>query len=925
MSSAESANPLQDVNFLSGENAVYIAHLYQSYLLNPENVNEEWQSYFVGLGDNERDVLADFIRPIWPQKQLRQENTVKIRVNTDSSQKALVYRTIEAYRRFGHLSAKLNPLTNEKPPKHPSLLIAQGQDLQQQIDLQGVWHQSNLTLGELIQKLEDLYCGTFSLEAGHIYDINKQDWLQKRFEQGLEAEKLSSSTQKDILKSLIEADSFERFLHLKYPTAKRFGLEGCESLIPGLDQALKRFSQSGIQDVVFGMAHRGRLNVLAHILQKPYEAFFAEFSGQESRQVAHFMGDVKYHLGWDVIRNIHHQEMQLSLAANPSHLEFVNTVVLGKIRAIQDKKYPENRQKAVAILLHGDAAFAGQGIVAETLMLSELKGYKTEGTLHIVINNQIGFTTNPGNSRSSAHCTDIAHMIQAPVLHVNADDVEAVVKAFVLAVDYRQMFQSDVVINLVGYRRNGHNETDEPAFTQPIMYQKIASHPSVRSIYSDQLIKENTLTKEDDQQLQNEIQQKLNQSYAIKDVTKKDTDEIRVQGYQDIKTGTTHTHLEKIGVVLTTIPSDLRVHPKLQKLLETRHKMINTEIPLDWGMAESLAFGSLILEGFNVRLSGQDSGRGTFSHRHAVIIDQETEREWIPLAELSNKNAQFTVIDSPLAEASVLGFDYGYTLADKNSLVLWEAQFGDFVNGAQVIIDQFITSSETKWSLTSGLVMLLPHGFEGAGPEHSSARLERFLELCVHDNIQVVNCTTPANYFHVLRRQMLRPYRKPLIVLTPKSLLRHKSAVSSVEQLMHDSSFLEVISDLPIVLEKVKRVVLCSGKIYYDLAQFQHENNVEDVVLVRLEQLYPFPKKELQNLLKNYPEAQVVWCQEEPHNMGAWAFIDPRMEEVLETAQNKHKRLIYIGRAAASSPATGYYTRHVDEQRRIIQSALTIK
>lgn len=938
-------------SFLTGDNALYIAHMYTSYLENSSSVSPEWHHYFASLENREEEGLKDFLGPTWAKQTSSQEKI------TPPSPTAFVPEDVKgaildsiraimlvrAYRARGHMIARLDPLNLAIYEPHPELdpktYGFTEQDYDRPIFINDVLGIHYATLREILERLQKTYCETIGIEFLHVQDPERKLWLQKRIEGegelGLGEPIHDIKWKKRILKELTAAEAFEQFLHVKYPAAKRFGLDGGESLIPGLEEMLHRSSVLGVEEVVVGMAHRGRLNVLTNILGKPYHAIFSEFQGQNSQpDQVQGSGDVKYHLGTSMDREFEGRKMHLSLTANPSHLEAVDPIVVGKVRAKQTQYNDTERVKVMGLLLHGDAAFAGQGIVAETFMLSQLHGYQSGGTFHVIINNQIGFTTAPAFARSTAHCSDLAMIVQAPIFHVNGDDPEAVVKVMRLAAEYRHIFKSDVVVDLVCYRRFGHNEADEPAFTQPLMYKAIREHPSIRQIYSQKLIQEGSLKQEDvatiERTIGRNLQENFQESISYKPSKadwlagkwegfspKTDTGKPALTG---IKKGT----LVAIGTALSQVPPDFHLHTKLNRFLSTRRQMITGDDPIDWSMGEALAFGSLLVEGHLVRLSGQDSARGTFSQRHTVLRDQETEKKYIPLNHISPTQALFEVWDSPLAEASVLGFELGYSLAEPRALVMWEAQFGDFANGAQVIIDQFISAGESKWLRMSGLVMLLPHGYEGQGPEHSSARLERYLQLCGEDNMQVVNCTTPANYFHVLRRQIHRNYRKPLIVMTPKSLLRHKLAVSVLTEFETGSQFAEVLPDSLKPSSNFQRVILCSGKVYYDLLEKREEVGIKNIAIVRLEQLYPFPHEILVEILKPYKKADVVWCQEEPRNMGAWTYLDRRLEGVLIEANIQAKRPLYVGRPDAASPATGLLSRHIFEQNLLVSQALNL-
>jgi 2-oxoglutarate dehydrogenase E1 component len=898
-------------DLLSADNAGFLGDLYQQYLNNPDTVDIKWQRLF-------RDIAPESVGA----------STVGSSKSITDSIKALML--IRAYRVRGHLAANLDPLGIEKREFHSELDPASygftQADYDRPIFIDNAFGFEKATLKDILGRLQKTYCGYVGIEFMHIQDPDQKAWIQERVENN----RRPAIDHKKILQELSHAELFEKFLNTKFPGAKRFGLEGGESLIPAFEHVLDFFASKEVLEVNIGMAHRGRLCVLANIMSQPIRHILALFQGQSLNPDNYEgSGDVKYHLGYSSDREFNGRRLHLSLNANPSHLEAVDPVVLGKTRAKQDLQNDKMRKKIVSILLHGDAAFAGQGLVAESLGLCGLSGYETGGTLHFIINNQIGFTTSPPHSRSSPYSSDIAKAIQAPIFHVNGDHPEEAVWVSQLAADFIQTFGVDAVVDMTCYRRFGHNEGDEPAFTQPVMYKTIASHQTTRAIYAEYLQQNNLMQKQDIENISNQIQASLNQELeaaGVIDVSEKKLDWLegawsKIKESSDEDTGLSLDVLKKIGQKLCDIPPRINVHPKLSRILAQKHTMMETGSGIDWATAEALAFGSLLLENHPVRLSGQDSCRGTFSQRHAVIIDQINEERYVPLNNIDANQANFEVIDSPLSEASVLGFEYGYSSTNPDALVLWEAQFGDFANGAQVIIDQFISSGEKKWLRLSGLVMLLPHGFEGQGPEHSSARLERYLQLCAEDNMQVVNCSTPANYFHVLRRQLKNKWRKPLIVMTPKSLLRHKLAVSTLQDMQENTHFKPVIGDADI--NKAKRVVLCSGKIYYDLEEIRRSKNIKDVAIIRLEQFYPFPENALANELKNFKDVPFIWCQEEPENMGAWTFLDRKIEAVLKQVGNtKHPRPYYVGRKEAASPATGIPGKHEKEQNALAEKAL---
>ncbi len=965
--------PSEATSFLYGANATYIAELYTRYLTEPELVDTGWKSFFATLDDDSREVLRELHGASWApsdqsvigngeaeepplsaaapsgaatpiQRFLGGHGTVdQVRTSILDSIRALMM--IRVYRVRGHLLAKLDPLGLEKRDYHdelrPTTYGFGPADYERPIFLNYSLGMESATLRQILDTLHATYCHHIGVEFMHIQDPAQKAWIQERIEGARNHTDFTVNGKRAILERLTAAETFERFLQLKYTGTKRFGLDGGEALIPAMEQILKRGGQLGLTDVVIGMAHRGRLNLLANFMGKPFSAIFSEFEGNLSNpEDVQGSGDVKYHLGTSSDRDFNGNVMHLSLTANPSHLEAVNPVVSGKVRAKQRQNADDDRSKVMGLLLHGDAAFAGQGLVAETLLLSELKGYKTGGTIHFVINNQIGFTTTPQYGRSGPYPTEVAKSIQAPIFHVNGDDPEAVVHVARIATEFRQKFKKDVIIDMVCYRRHGHNEGDEPAFTQPIMYRKIKIHPTVRELYAQQLITEQVYTEAETDKVTQDFFKKLEGDFEAASSYKPNKADwlegkwaglSTSRGEEDAKAHTAvHTELlREVGTALTTLPADFDVHPKISRLLKTKQKMFDTGDGIDWATGEALAFGTLLVEGTHVRLSGQDCGRGTFSQRHAILYDQSTEYRYVPLNFVRpREQAKIEVHDSPLSEAAVLGFEYGYTLAEPYGLVMWEAQFGDFANGAQVIIDQFISSGESKWLRLSGLVLLLPHGYEGQGPEHSSARPERYLQLCAEENMQVCNITTPANYFHALRRQVRRTVRKPLIVMTPKSLLRHKLCVSNLNDFNIGSQFQRIIPETAAGQaspDKIRRVVLCSGKVYYDLVQERDSRGITDIAILRVEQLYPFPFTLLGKELHKYPNvAEVVWCQEEPENMGYWFFVDRRIETVLSRLDVPAKRPRYAGRPAAASPATGSNRRHHVEQAALVSDALTL-
>lgn len=952
-----------DDDFLVGSNALFVAELYSRYLEDPASVDPSWVPFFQNLKDDAAAVSQDFkgtararrdgriIGAIDPEaaaaavKKAKGEggkaSEADVRQAVVDSVRALML--IRAFRARGHMEANLDPLNLTPQEPFPELdWRSYGfveADLDRPIFLDNVLGLETATLRKIVQILRATYCGNIGVEFTHIMYPDQKAWVQRRIEGGRNHTDFTDKGKRAILERLTEAEEFERFLQVKYTGTKRFGLEGGESTIPALEQIVKRGGQLGVKNVVLGMAHRGRLNVLANFMKKPYRAIFSEFQGNSAKpDDVQGSGDVKYHLGTSSARDFDGNVVSLSLQANPSHLEVVDPVVEGQVRAKQFQRGDKEKAQVMGVLLHGDAAFAGQGIVAEVMMLSQLRGYGTGGTIHVITNNQIGFTTSPQYSRSGPYCTDIAKAVQAPIFHVNGDDPEAVVHVARIATEFRQEFHSDAVIDIVCYRRQGHNEADEPAFTQPLMYRKIATHPTTREIYAQKLVDEGVLKPGEPEQIIADFQKHLEGEFqAGKDYkpNKADWLEGRWKGlaqqldeeeFREERTGVAPELLQEVGRGLVRVPDDFNLNSKIARQLKAKAEMMSSGQGIDWATGEALAFGTLLLEGHKVRLSGQDCGRGTFSQRHARFVDQETEARYEPLGHLRPGNqGDFEVLDSPLSEAAVLGFEYGYSLAEPNGLILWEGQFGDFANGAQAIIDQFINSGESKWLRMSGLVMLLPHGYEGQGPEHSSARWERYLQLSAEDNWQVCNITTPANYFHALRRQLHRNFRKPLVIMTPKSLLRHKLCVSSLAEFETGTRFRRTYPETETTLvadNKIRRVCMCSGKIYYDLFEERAKRGVDDVAIVRIEQLYPWPKTTLVDIMRRYPNAELVWVQEEPGNMGPWTFVDRRLEYVCEEAGGKAKRPFYCGRASAASPATGLMKTHVAEQTWITSTAI---
>jgi 2-oxoglutarate dehydrogenase E1 component len=961
---------LKETSFLYGGNAEYVEGLYAKWAGDPGSVDPSWQAFFASLQDRADEVKRGVASPawtppaapkprpdwlsaidgMWPAVEVKLQSKLaerqpaaspdSVRAATLDSLRAIMM--IRAYRMRGHLRANLDPLGIASTPGDateldPATYGFSEADYDRPIFLDYVLGLETATVREILDILRRTYCGNVGVQYMHISDPREKGWIQERIEGRDKEISFTREGKIAILKKLIEAESFERFLHRRFPGTKRFGLDGAESIVPALEQIIKRGGALGVMDIVVGMPHRGRLNVLAAVMGKPYRAIFHEFQGGSTMPSdVEGSGDVKYHLGASSDRSFDGNNVHLSLTANPSHLEIVNPVVIGKVRAKQAFTLRETpsagRGHVLPLLLHGDAAFAGQGVVAECFALSGLKGYGVGGTIHYIVNNQIGFTTSPRNSRSSPYPSDVALMVEAPIFHANGDDPEAVVFAAKVAIEFRQQFGKDAVIDMFCYRRFGHNEGDDPTMTQPLMYAKIKGHPSTRELYSQRLIAEGVTTEAEVQAWLAEFDAFLDAEFDAGKAYKADKADwldgkwagLSLSGEERRETGVPMQKLLDLGRKITSIPSGVNVHKTVDRVIQGRREAIDTGQGLDWATAEHLAFATLLDQGHPVRLSGQDSVRGTFTQRHSGFVDQKTEEVYFPLRNLGPNQAHFEVLDSALSEEAVLGFEYGFSLTDPNTLTLWEAQFGDFVNGAQVVIDQFISSGERKWLRMSGLVMLLPHGYEGQGPEHSSARLERFLQLCAEDNLQVVNVTTPANYFHVLRRQLLREFRKPLIVMTPKSLLRHKRAVSNLADLAEGSSFHRVMVDGAeagcdvggVELapdDKVNRVILCSGKVYFDLVEQRAKSGRNDVYLLRLEQFYPWPLKSLSNELKRFANAEIVWCQEEPKNMGGWTFVDAWLELTLQRLKVKAKRARYVGRPATASTAAGVMSRHLKE------------
>ncbi|MBY8976224.1 2-oxoglutarate dehydrogenase E1 component [Rhodobacteraceae bacterium NNCM2] len=975
-------------SFLQGNNAEYVEQLYARFMANPGSVDESWRDYFLSLGDDQRDVAdeaagAPWSRPDWPPARPSEElaaldgnwdaipdpKKLAKKINGRAEEKGITIDAetlkqatldsirainfIRSYRIRGHLAANLDPLGLEGQDRHPELdpefFGFTQADMDRPIYIDNLLGLTEAPLREIEQLLKRTYAGTFALQYMHLDDPVAKRWLQDRIEGYGNEVSFSTEGRKAILNKLVEAEGFEKFLHVKYMGTKRFGLDGAEAAIPALEQIIKRGGALGAREIVIGMPHRGRLNILANVMSKPFRAIFNEFQGGSFKpDDVDGSGDVKYHLGASSDRQFDGNTVHLSLTANPSHLEAVNPVVLGKCRA-KLEQHDAGPTAVIPLLLHGDAAFAGQGVVAECFGLSGLKGHRTGGTIHLIVNNQIGFTTAPRYSRSSPYPTDIAKMVDCPIFHVNGDDPEAVVHAAKVATEYRQKFHKDVVIDMFCYRRFGHNEGDEPMFTQPMMYKAIKKHKTTVQLYADRLVEDGLISANEVDENRASFQNYLSEEFEAGRNYKPNkadwldgrwSDMERAEGeYQRGQTAVSDELFDEVAGALTRLPENFKPHRTVARLLDAKKDTLEQGAGIDWSTAEALAFGTLLCEGYKVRLSGQDCTRGTFSQRHSGITDQETEERYFPLnniREIGVEGGQqhYEVIDSMLSEYAVLGYEYGYSLAEPNALSLWEAQFGDFANGAQIMIDQFISCGERKWLRMSGLVMLLPHGYEGQGPEHSSARVERFLQLSAEDNWIVANCTTPANYFHILRRQLQRSFRKPLVLFTPKSLLRHKLCVSSRADFTDGSSFHRVLwddaqygnSDTKLVADdKIRRVVICSGKVYFDLLEKRDAEGIDDIYLMRLEQFYPFPALSMTRELVRFTNADVVWCQEEPKNQGGWFFVEPNLEWVLGRAGGKAQRASYAGRAASASPATGLATQHKHEQEALIAAALDLE
>jgi 2-oxoglutarate dehydrogenase E1 component len=959
---------LEATSFLSGANAAFIEALYARWLENPDAVDPSWRAYFASLGEQalnatqlgrgpawRRDAALELpsgeligaLTGQWPAKKGAASDAD---VHSAAHKSIRAIQLVRAYRVIGHLAADLDPLKlNPKPPQpqlEPSFYGFHDEDMDAPVFMDGVLGLESATPRQMVQILKRTYCGRIGYEFMHITDPEQKNWLQRRIEGPDKEISFTPEGKRSILNKLIESEGFEKFSGTRFLGTKRFGLDGGEAMIPALEQIIKRGGQLGVSEIVLGMSHRGRLNVLANVMAKPYRQIFHEFQGGAAQPTdVEGSGDVKYHLGASSDREFDGKRVHLSLTANPSHLEAEDAIVLGKARAKQQQLADTATRSAVLpLLLHGDAAFAGQGVVAECFAMSGTKGFRTGGTIHFIVNNQIGFTTAPIYSRSSPYPSDVALMVQAPIFHVNGDDPEAVVHCARIATEFRQLFHKDVVIDMFCYRRFGHNETDEPAFTQPLMYRAIKDHPTTLELYATKLVSEGTLSEADIKAMIGAFNKRLDEEFEAAKAHRPNRADwldgrwsgfsMAPQGDRRGETSVATETLKQVGRALSTAPADFHLHKTIARQLQAKAKMFEIGEGFDWATAEATAFGTLLAEGCPVRLSGQDSSRGTFSQRHCALVDQENDARYLPLNHIKEGQAEFEVIDTLLSEEAVLGFEYGYSSAEPKALVLWEAQFGDFANGAQVVIDQFIASGEMKWLRMCGLVMLLPHGYEGQGPEHSSARLERYLQLCAQDNIQVVYPTTPANYFHVLRRQIHRPFRKPLIVMTPKSLLRNKRCVSFLSDMEPGSSFHRVFHDQAQVVpgattvtlvpdDQIKRVILCTGRVYFDLMDEREKRGETRIQMLRLEQLYPFPESVLAEELRRFPKAEILWCQEEPKNQGAWSFIAPRIEDTVKHLGGAWSPR-YVGRPEYASTAAGLASQHAAELKAFLNEALTL-
>jgi 2-oxoglutarate dehydrogenase E1 component len=934
-----------DKTVFFSSNLPFIIEIYQKYLENPSSIDTSWVNFF---NENQEDIeklIDDKDGASWSKKDIsilnfnydissmaKPEEKKSKKTSKSADLEIKINNLITAYRNFGHLNADLDPLKlaqKEFPIEiDPKFHNISPEELNKEIDLQGKLGLKKAKISDIINKLNQTYCSKIASEFEYIRNFEQKRFLEEKIE-NLTAEKISKDDQIRILKDIIRTENFEQFLHKRFPGAKRFSVEGGDSSINAVEEIIDNSAKNKVKKIIIGMAHRGRLNVLTGVMGKPYSQMIAEFKGAPGipKEITK-SGDVKYHMGYANSREIAGNKIDLSLAFNPSHLEAVNSVVCGRVRAKQDFYNDSDRNSALAILIHGDAAFAGQGSVAENLMMNGLEGYNTGGVIHIITNNQIGFTANPEDSRSTTYASDLAKAIDAPIFHVNGDDVEAVVKITKLAAAYRQKFKKDIILDIICYRRYGHNEGDEPLYTQPVMYKIIKNHPTLKKLYSEKLISAGAISQEEFKKLNDEFNSHLEKSFTEAEKFQAKKGDWLEGEWKNVKngdnkipeTGIETKKLKDIFAKISEIPEDFNINPKISKQFQQKIEIFNSEENINWGIAESLAFGSLIEEGSNVRITGQDAGRGTFSHRHSVLTDYETGNRIDTLNNI--KGARYEVYDSILSEYAVLGFEYGYSLSSPDNLTIWEAQFGDFANGAQIIFDQFIASSEVKWLRKSGLVCLLPHGYEGQGPEHSSARLERFLQLAADDNMRICNITNPANFFHALRRQIHSKDRKPLIVMSPKSLLRHKLAVSKLSEFAPKTKFQPILTENSNT-KKIKKAILCSGKIYYDLIEAREAKKLDHITIIRLEEIYPFPSELIKKELQKYKLTEIIWCQEEPKNMGSWFFIRDYLDEILEESKI-NLRLKYVGRIASASPATGYASYHKEEQEKLINEAIKL-
>lgn len=949
---------------LYASNADFIEKLYSEYLQNPTSVDPEWQEYFKNINDspevintaiatNSIDENRESFFGVKESKEVANNGAISAPVTTPVASAPVAkniandesiflgraaQQLIQAYREHGHININYDPLGLKQAEQYPELQLENYNIPESlhgvEIELNGELGLQKANILELQQNLERIYSSRLGFEYMYIENPEEMQWMQQRIENATCIE-ISKEEKIKVLKDLIEAETFEQFLHTKFPGTKRFSIEGGEASICVLETIIGESVAFGVREVVIGMAHRGRLNTLTKIMGKPYHAMLSEFRGELAHpDHINIPGDVKYHLGTSSDRKIHGTLVHMSLTPNPSHLEVVNAVVQGRVRAKQDQNEDEKRETVLGVLIHGDAAFSGQGSVAEALSLSQLEGYHSGGTVHVVVNNQIGFTTNPKDSRSTRYCSDIAKMINAPIFHVSGDDMEAVVYASKIASEYRARFKKDVVIDIVCYRKYGHNEGDEPSFTQPLMYRKISEHKNPEKVFAEKLISEEVISEElynrEKQAFKTFLEEEFKKAQNYRPA-EADWLEGKWGGFEkaseqreEEKTGVNKETLKDLGFKITKAPEGFNINSKIKRQLDAKSNAILQGSGIDWGTAENLAFASLIYEGFGVRMSGQDVKRGTFSHRHAVWIDQETEEEFIPLNNLfPGQTAKLDIHNSNLSEFAVMAFEYGYSFTEPKKLTIWEGQFGDFANGAQVVIDQYISSGEVKWLRMNGLVLLLPHAYEGQGPEHSSARIERFLQLCANDNMQVANCSTPASYFHILRRQLHRNFRKPLVVFTPKSLLRHPKAISNLEEFGENKTFSPILPEISAQIEpsSTKRLIICSGKVYYDLLERREKEQIHNVAIIRLEQYYPFPESQLAAEINKYSNAEVAWCQEEHQNMGAYFFLKHRIEKIIKSTNRINKNLYYIGRDVAASPAVGYMRLHMIEHEKLLNDA----